>query len=102
MGLDFAIDLLYGTGWSGSDLLGCEHSPSGRVFPGLKRVEREFADAGYRLRVRHIAAFDCHRAEWADASGRAVGGVVGSSEAEAAVYALATLRRVSMGVGSAS
>ena len=98
MGLDVAIDALYGTGWSASDPAGCEHTPGGRVYPGLKRAEREFADAGYRLRVRHMSSFDCHRAEWSDASGRAAGGVVGSSEAEAVVYALAMLRRASTGV----
>lgn len=96
MGLDYAIDALYGAGWSATDLTGCEHSPSGRPYPGLKRAEQEFAAAGFRLRVRHIASFDCHRAEWTDSLGRAVGAVVGSTQDEAAVYALAQLRRAAV------
>lgn len=99
MGLDVAIDELVRTGWSGSDPRGCEHSPSGRVFPGVARVERELQRAGCTLRLRHLAAFDCWRAEWRDVSGGACGGVVGSTREEAAVYALARHRGAAIAVG---
>lgn len=93
MGLDFAIDELRATGWAALDGEGCERTTSGREYPGVRRVEREFEAGGRRLRVRHIAAFDCFRAEWSDPSGAPEGAVVGSVEAEAAVYALAQFRR---------
>ncbi|MGD9692515.1 MAG: hypothetical protein AB7G17_10880 [Phycisphaerales bacterium] len=100
MGLDVAIDELVRTGWSGSDPRGCEHSPStGRVFPGVARVENEFRSAGFTLRLRHLGAFDCWRAEWADAGGNPAGAVVGSTREEAAVYALARVRAASVAVG---
>ncbi len=93
MGLDFAIDELYGTGWSDLDITGCEHTPAGRAYPGLRRIEREFEEAGKRLRLRFMPAFDCYRAEWTTAIGAAEGAVVGQTQEEAAVYALARLRR---------
>ncbi len=99
MGLDVAIDELVRTGWSGSDPRGCEHSDSGRVYPGVTRVEGEFREAGYALRLRHLAPFDCWRAEWTDATGNPAGAVVGSTREEAAVYALARRRGASVAVG---
>jgi len=93
MGLDFAIDELYATGWSALDSANCAHHADGRSFPSVERVRREFAEAGYTLSVRHIQLFDCYRAEWIDADGKAEGAVVGRSESEAAVYALSQLRR---------
>lgn len=100
MGLDFAIDELYAAGWSTTDLGGCEHTASGRVYPGVRRVEQEFEDAGRWLRIRYVPAFDCHRAEWSAGPGApAEGAVVGQSPEEAAVYALARLRAaVAVGV----
>jgi hypothetical protein len=93
MGLDFAIDELYATGWSALDSSECSHHADGRTFPSVERIKREFGDAGFALSVRHIQLFDCYRAEWTDANGRAEGAVVGRSESEAAVYALSQLRR---------
>lgn len=93
MGLDFAIDELYATGWSDLDSAGCEHHIDGRSFPGPDRVRREFAEAGFELEVRHVQLFDCYRAEWHDPSGEASGAVVGRTAAEAGVYALSQLRR---------
>lgn len=93
-GLDLAIDELYATGWSALDSTGCEHLSDGRAYPGPVRIQREFARAGYELRLRYVQLFDCYRAEWSDAHGRAVGAVVGSSELEAAIYALAQLRQL--------
>lgn len=99
MGLDVAIDELVRTGWSGADPRGCEHSASGRVFPGVARVEAELKSAGRALRLRHLAPFDCWRAEWADAGGKPAGAVVGSTREEAAVYALARHRGAAVLVG---
>lgn len=93
MGIDFAIDELYATGWTALDTSGCSHHDDGRAYPGPELVTREFEQAGFELSVRHIQLFDCYRAEWRDGSGRALGAVVGQTEAEAVVYALSQLRR---------
>ena len=69
MGLDFAIDELYATGWAALDTAGCEHHTDGRSFPQAHRVAAEFEDAGFEFTVRHIQLFDCFRAEWRDRSG---------------------------------
>jgi hypothetical protein len=92
MGLDFAIDELYATGWSGLDSASCEFHADGRSFPSVERIKKYFAQAGFTLTTRHIQLFDCYRAEWRDASNDG-GAVVGQSEKEAAVYALSQLRR---------
>jgi hypothetical protein len=93
MGLEFAIDELYATGWSGLDTSGCEHHTDGRTYPDVARVRREFAESGFEFATRHVQLFDCYRAEWRDHAGDPAGAVVGRTEAEAAVYALAQLRR---------
>lgn len=93
MGLDVAIDHLYSTGWSALDTQGCQHHDDGRCFPMLDRVRDEFASLGFDLSMRHVQLFDCYRAEWTTTAGP-VGAVVGQSESEAAVYALAQARRV--------
>jgi hypothetical protein len=92
MGLEFAIEELYATGWSALDSAGTRHL-NGRPYPEVARVRREFAGAGFDLTIRHVQLFDCYRAEWRDSSGAAVGAVVGRSDEEAAVYALSQLRR---------
>ncbi|MFG0244207.1 MAG: hypothetical protein ACF8R9_15600 [Phycisphaerales bacterium JB054] len=101
MGLDFAVSQLEATGWAGSDSGGCGRLADGRVYPEAVRVAREFADAGFVLRLRHVPLFDCYRAEWTEAAGGASAGaegesartVVGRTCDEAAVYALALMRR---------
>lgn len=93
MGLDFAIDELLASGWTTLDLSGCECRSDGTFYPNVARVNREFKDSGFSLTIRHVQLFDCYRAEWRDGSGGTIGAVVGKSEAEAAVYALAQLRR---------
>lgn len=96
MGLDFAIDELYATGWSALDSSGCKHHADGRPYPDVGRVQDEFRRAGFDLAIRHVQLFDCFRAEWRDGSGGAAGAVVGRSEAEAAVYAMSQMRRRSL------
>lgn len=93
MGLDFAIDELYSTGWSTLDTSGCAYAADGRLFPGADRIGREFEAAGFGFSVRRNEDFDCFRAEWRAPDGVAVGGVIGRTESEAAVYALAQMRR---------
>lgn len=101
MGLDFAVSQLEATGWSGSESGGCGQLADGRVYPEAVRVAREFAEAGFVLRLRHVPLFDCYRAEWTEAAGGASDGaegesartVVGRTCDEAAVYALALMRR---------
>jgi len=90
MGLDFAIDQLYATRWSTLDTGDCERHTDGRVYPSIERVRREFDSAGAELTITHVQLFDCYRAEWTGGEG---GSVVGQSEVEAAVYALAQFRR---------
>ena len=92
MGLDFAIDELMSTGWTALDTSGC-HRSGARPYATVTRVTEEFRAAGLDFAVRHVQLFDCYRAEWRDLSGQASGAVVGQTEAEAAVYALAQLRR---------
>ena len=92
MGLDFAIDELYATGWTAMNSSGCMHQ-GGRAYPTVQRVQDEFRQAGFDLTLRHVQLFDCYRAEWRESSGNAAGAVVGRSEAEAAVYALSQMRR---------
>ena len=102
MGLNFAIEQLFATGWSALDTTGCEFH-QGRCYPGLGRVMREFAGANADLSIRKIDLFDCYRAEWRDTSGppgNALGGVVGHTETEAAVYALAMFRRATQMVAA--
>jgi hypothetical protein len=93
MGLDFAIDELYATGWTALDSTGCLRHTDGRWYPGVGRVAAEFKTGGFDLTVRHIQLFDCFRAEWKDTIGTPAGAVVGRTQAEAAVYALSHLRR---------
>lgn len=106
MGLNFAIDELYATGWTALNTAGCEYDADGRAYPNLDRIAREFAEHGFEFTIRHVQIFDCHRAEWRDAQasanaggvepnvvGGVVGGVVGQSPIEAAVFALSRFRR---------
>lgn len=107
MGLDVAIDALYATGWNPLDSAGCAYAPgSGRLYPGVDRVRREFHDMGFELSLSHVQLFDCDRAAWSPIatpgtgpalSGALGGAVVGSSSTEAAVYALAQVRRAVVG-----
>ncbi len=93
MGLDFAIDELYATGWTALDSTGCERHSDGRWFPSEQRAVSEFREAKFTLTVRKIELFDCYRAEWRDEGGAPAGAVVGRTRQEATVYALSHLRR---------
>jgi hypothetical protein len=93
MGLNFAVDELYAAGWSALDSAGCMHGADGRPYPTAERVKREFLQGACELTIRYVQLFDCHRAEWKDTSGQASGAVVGATQDEAAVYALAQFLR---------
>lgn len=99
MNLDIAVDALHATGWTDLDSSGCVYLPDGRAYPTIDRVKREFDVAGQELVVRYSPLFECYRAQWRTVGGSAGGAVVGASEAEAAVYALAQLRRGMVEVG---
>ncbi len=95
MGLNFAIDALYASGWTPDEPAACKKSVEGRAFPNEQSVGRYFRDHGCELAVTHVPLFDCYRAAWRDhdnANGLA-GAVVGQSAEEAAVYAMSQLRR---------
>lgn len=94
MGLNLALDELRATGWSDLNSTGCSYDTDGRAYPSVARVRQEFAAAGVEFKVERIDQYSCCRASWRDAAGSAdSGAVVGYTEAEAAVYALAQLRR---------
>jgi hypothetical protein len=98
MGLDFAIDALYESGWQAEakDLdraAGHARHADGRIYPSEALIREFFQENGFELGVRHIQLFDCYRAEWRTRSGEPVGAVVGQSAEEAAVYAMSQLRK---------
>lgn len=93
MNLPFSVDKLYETGWQPTDPAGCERLPDGRLYPSVLQIQHAFTTVGYELAIRDVNLFDCYRAVWSDAAGIAAGAVVGADEREAAVYALAELRR---------
>lgn len=95
MGLTFALDELLATGWSCLDSTGCAYDTDGRAYPTAARVRQEFAQAGYDLTITPVSRFNCFQAAWREAGAPAATAqtVVGCSETEAAVYALAQLRR---------
>jgi hypothetical protein len=84
MSLNYAVDRLYEVGWtpSGTEI---QTLPDGRVYPTVNGVKKEFSDAGLSLSLKQTPKFNCVQATWKS------GTVVGTSEAEAAVYALAQL-----------
>lgn len=94
MGLSIAIDDLLATGWSGLDSAGCSYDTDGRAYPTVARVQQEFAAAGFSLDITRVDKFKCFRAEWSEAgSGESSGSAISNSEQEAAVHALAQMRR---------
>ena len=93
MGLDFAIDALYATEFKPSEVPNCRTHIDGRAYPSLDAIDAAFTAHGSSLTIRHVQLFDCYRAEWRNDQGQTLGAVVGQSADEAAVYALALLRR---------
>lgn len=91
MTIDFAVDRLYEAGWNPSRDAEWETLPDGRKVPSPSSVRREFADAGLELAIKQNFIFDCFRATWTR-DGKVEGTVIGDSEMEATVYALAQLR----------
>jgi len=100
MNLEYSVEKLYDTGWQpetpaspGGAKEGLERLPNGRLYPSVLKIQEIFAASGYELAIRYVQLFDCFRAVWTDRTGAAAGAVVGSDEREAAVYALAQLRK---------
>jgi hypothetical protein len=107
MNLEFSVDKLYETGWqppvsssNPGSTSGLERLPDGRLYPSVLKIQELFAGSGYELAIRYVQLFDCYRAVWTDRTGAAAGAVVGSDEREAAVYALAQLRRSATAVAA--
>ena len=101
MKLEFAVERLYETGWSGIGEPDVDHLPDGRAFPSVMAAQRDFARAGLELSIKQNLMFNCYRATWAPvgeplderhAADDCHGTVVGACPREAAVYALAQLR----------
>src|SRR5579864_6122712 len=100
MNLMYAVERLLDAGWCPGDDLDLERLPDGRSYPSIKAVQREFAQAGLELSIKHNLVFGCYRANWApageknpaDVTDDRHGTVIGACEREAAVYALAQLR----------
>ncbi len=93
MNLDLSVDKLYETGWQPDDSPGFDRLPDGRKYPSVLKIQQIFAGHGFELAIRKVQLFDCFRAVWTDTTGAAQGAVVGADEGEAAVYALAQMRR---------
>lgn len=93
MSLSIAIDELQATGWSTLDTTGCLFDSDGRPYPGPRRVAQEFAAAGFQFGVERSDRFACVKAAWKQPDGAIEGSVVGQTDQEAAVFALASLRR---------
>ena len=104
MNLDYAVDRLYESGWApvfGNSQV-YDALADGRRFPSTESIYREFEHADLKLVIKHNLVFDTYRATWAPRTeladstpaqeARRFGTVIGSSEQEAAVYALAQLR----------
>lgn len=97
MTINYAVDRLYQTGWLPSNENDLERLSNGLRYPTVAAVGRAFKEAGLELAIRPQLKFRCCRADWTPAAGNPraeelTGTVVGSCEAEAAVYALAKLR----------
>ena len=92
MGLTFAVDQLYATGWSAGPASSFPLDDLGRPYPTREFVDTTFARMGRCLRLTRSSAFGCVTATWTDDLGGTFA-VTGSCEAEAAVYALSRLRR---------
>lgn len=106
MNLEISVDKLYETGWepeagqmSATPETGLERLPDGRLYPSVAKIKDIFALHGLTLAMREVQLFDCCRAVWTDKTGAAQGAVVGADEREAAVYALAQMRRTGVGAG---
>jgi hypothetical protein len=100
--LNYAVDCLFDTGWTPAADLDLDRLPDGRSFPSVLAVQREFARAGMELSIKHNLVFNCFRSTWKPVAdpldSRPVaddlhGTVIGDCEREAAVYALAQLRK---------
>jgi hypothetical protein len=94
MELDYAIDRLYETGWSAGADEELETLTDGRRYPSVSAVKKEFSRAGLTIQIAHASKFSCYRATWSPAAGSSGdrhGTVIGASEHEAAVFALAQL-----------
>lgn len=96
MGLNLALDELRSTGWTDLDSTGCTYDSDGRAYPSVSRAREESSAAGAVLDIRRVEKFDCFRAEWADPATGESQSVVARTEAEAAVFALAKVRRSHM------
>ena len=107
MNLEYSVDKLYETGWepetglpAGAPVAEMELLPDGRLYPSVLRVQELFVARGYELAIRYVQLFECYRASWTDRNGAPAGAVVGADEREAAVFALAQLRKgATAGVG---
>ncbi len=104
MGLDFAIEELYASGWSTLDSTGCGCGPDGRVFPGIDRVRAEFESSGLELTIRRVTLFDCCRAEWRLPSGQAIPmeycNMVGAYRTQVKGFGAYTIPRIDVSVAA--
>lgn len=101
MTITFAVERLYETGWLPAEQMQLERLPNGLRYPSVSAVQQLFTEAGLQLSIKPHLMFGCCRAEWTSTTGPTSTGststglsgtVVGSCDAEAAVYALAKLR----------
>lgn len=100
MSIQFAVDRLYEVGWLAEEGAELPRLKDGRRYPDVADVKRAFNDMGLSLNIKQNLMFDCFRANWGPVGEITVvagiedaehGNVVGKSEVEAAVFALAKL-----------
>lgn len=91
---EFAVDVLYSTGWLPLDTSGCSKDVTGRWYPSRDRCERECRDLGAQMNATEPQGFGCVTVGWeTDAdSGRCIAGDID----EAMIHALAQVRRSCM------
>src|SRR5207302_255286 len=85
----------YEVGWTPGVDAELERFPDGRRVPTVSCVQREFCREGFKLSIEHAPNFHCYRASWSAQGAeelKAHGTVIGLTEREAAVFALAQLR----------
>src|SRR4051812_41763442 len=97
MSLSYAVERLYQAGWK-ADHESLQRLPDGRCYPDIQAIQNDFAASGLRLVLKENTRFKCAQATWAPVGEKIDsahpqderhGTVVGASEPEAAVYALA-------------
>jgi len=94
MANEFAIDVLYSTGWLPLDTSGCSKDAAGRWYPSGARCQSECEECGATLSTAEPAGFGCVTVDWE--TDRGSGRCIAGDAEEALIHALAQVRRSRM------